>query len=278
MSSRRVVEWRPTPERRKRLAQILTLLEQAHGPRPAPPNGRGKCLDVLIASMLTQNTNMANARSGFRQLRRLFSSWTQVMNAPVHEVQRCIAVCGLARMRARRMQALLRAIKDRHGKLDLQFLGDETPDDAFAYLTSCFGIGPKTAACTLLFSFNMPLFPVDKGIHRMARRLKLVRPKAGEAETSRTIAPMLDRWAHYPLHVLMFHHARTFCRPRNPKCCDCNLSTLCPSGRLRLRHRKSRELDATPAQSIHRPRPIILSRHASAGLAKHGDADVETTA
>src|SRR5688500_16741304 len=154
---RRAIPWRPTPERRKRLAQILTLLEQAHGPRPAPPNGRGKCLDVLMACMLTQNTNMANARSGFRRLRRAFSSWTQVMNAPVQDVQHCIAVCGLARMRARRMQALLRAIKNRHGKLDLQFLAEQTPDTALEYLLGYFGIGPKTAACTLLFSFSTPV-------------------------------------------------------------------------------------------------------------------------
>ena len=250
------------------------MLEQAHGPRPIPPGGRRKCLDELIASMLAQNTNLVNAHNGYKQLRRGFSSWTAVMNAPVDAVQRSIAVCGLARMRARRMQALLRAIKGRHGKLDLQFLGNEQPQAAFEYLTSYHGIGPKTAAYTLLFSFNMPLFPVDKGIHRMAKRLKLVRPKAGEAETGHTLERTLSSPAKQcmPLHVLMFDHAKHFCRPRNPKCRQCKLVMMCPSGKLRLRHRKSRELDAAPTK-VRGPRPIILSRHASAGLVKHGDAE-----
>jgi endonuclease III len=274
--SRRRFPWRPTDARRRRLDEILALLEHAHGPRRVARNGRRKCLDELIASMLAQNTNLANAHSGYKQLRRGFSSWMAVMNAPVDAVQRTIAICGLARLRARRMQALLRDIKNRHGKLDLQFLADQPPQSAFEYLTSYYGIGPKTAAYTLLFSFNMPLFPVDKGIHRMAGRLKIVRPKASEAETGQTIEHTLSSPSTqcFPLHVLMFDHAKKFCRPRNPKCRQCNLVMLCPSGKLRLRHRRSKEID-TVTQSPRRPRPIILSRHASAGLVKHGDGETE---
>jgi endonuclease-3 len=272
--SRRCTPWRPTDARRRRLDQILALLEQSHGPRPIPPNGRRKCLDELIASMLAQNTNLANAHSGYKQLRRRFSSWTAVMNAPVDVVQRAIAVCGLARLRARRMQALLRAIKQRHGKLDLQFLAGHEPQAAYEYLTSYYGIGPKTAAYTLLFSFNMPLFPVDKGIHRMAKRLQIVRPKAGEAETGRTIERTLTTPSVqcFPLHVLMFAHAKKCCRARNPKCRQCNLVMMCPSGRLRLRHRKSGAIDTAPT---HRPRPINLARSAAAGLIKHGDGQLD---
>src|SRR3954471_11107072 len=83
---------------RERVEKILPLLEQSHEPI-VPQRKRGRCLDLLVACMLTQNTNMANARSGFKQLRRAFNSWTAVMNAPIEAVQRCIAVCGLARMR-----------------------------------------------------------------------------------------------------------------------------------------------------------------------------------
>src|SRR3954467_10137951 len=106
---------------RQRIAAMLPLLERAHDPI-VPREKRGRCIDILVACMLTQNTNMANARSGYKQLRRAFSSWNQVMDAPVEAVQRCIAVCGLARMRARRLQSMLRVIKSREGKLDLQFL------------------------------------------------------------------------------------------------------------------------------------------------------------
>ena len=276
---RRVVPWRPTEARRKRLTDILSRLEQAHGARPqgGPPTGKRKALDVLIAAMLAQNTNMPNARSGFKQLKRNFTSWTHVMTAPVADVQRAIAVCGLSRMRARRMQALLRAIKQRHGKLDLQFLGEQSPEQSTEYLLSYFGIGPKTAAYTLLFAFNMPVFPVDKGIWRMSRRLRIVRPKAGEAETGATIERTLESPERqcFPLHVLMFAHAKAYCRPRNPKCRQCPLVSLCPAGQMHLRHRKAREIDLPRAIATRKPRPVILSRHASAGLVKHGDGEID---
>lgn len=228
---------------------------------------RGRGLDVLIASVLAQNTNMANARRGFKQLRRGFRSWTQVMRAPVADVQRCIAVCGLARMRARRLQDMLAAIKRRHGKLCLQFVAGMNQDDAFNYLIGYFGVGPKTAAYTLLFAFNMPVFPVDKGIHRMARRLTLARDRAGEAETGQTIQTMLGSADKcYPLHVLMFNHAKAFCRPKNPKCQACTLRPLCPYGKRRVAHRPPEKMD----------RPRQMARFASAGLVKHGDGELET--
>jgi endonuclease-3 len=258
-------------KKRQLLSVILKRLEKTYSRHDWA--SRGKCLDVLVASMLTQNTNMANARSGFHQLRRQFRSWNEVMDADVRDVQRQIAVCGLARMRARRLQALLRTIHQQRGKLDLQFVGDLPPSQAYDYLTSFFGIGPKTAGCTLLFAFGMPLFPVDKGIARMAKRLRLVRAKAGEAETGRTIQEHLRRGQCYPLHVLMFKHAKSVCRPRNPRCHECGLCDVCPYGKRRLRHRPP-EIDLERA--TRRMRPIILSQYASDGLAKRATEDDAT--
>src|SRR4051794_39233540 len=186
--------------KQSKLKRILRRLERLYGRRLWRSKGSG--IDVLVASMLAQNTNMTNAIAGFRHLKRRFTSWTQVMNADIRDVQREIAICGLARMRARRLQNLLRTIKQQRGRLDLEFLADESSSDAFAYLTSFFGIGPKTAAYTLLFSFNIPMFPVDKGIHRMARRMSLIRPRAGEPEAERVLESLAPPRDIYPLHVL----------------------------------------------------------------------------
>ena len=56
-----------------------------------------------------------------------------------------------------------------------------------------------------------------------------------------------------------------------------NLVMMCPSGKLRLRHRKTRQIDLTVINRRRppRPRPIILSRRASAGLVNHGDGEIE---
>src|SRR5687768_7502009 len=258
-----------TEAKRAKVLRILRRLERAHGKRTW--RSSGPCLDELVYAMLSQNTNLSNADSGYRQLRRRFPAWTQVMNADVGDVQRQIAVCGLARMRARRLQAILREIKQTRGRLDLQFLAEMDPQAAYAYLTRFHGIGPKTAAYTLLFALGVPMFPVENGILRMTKRLRLVRPKARDEEASRTIEH-LSRPAHrYALHVLMFAHAKKMCRPRNPKCGECTLVDLCPHGQRRLRHAPPAR-DEPPPRKI---RPIILSRLISDGISKVATGDEE---
>jgi endonuclease-3 len=226
---------------------------------------RGSGLDTLVEAMLAQNTNMSNAGRGYRQLRRTFRSWGRVLAAPVGEVQRCITVCGLARMRARRLQALLARIKSERRRLDIDFLKGEDSRAAYAWLTRFHGIGPKTAAFTLLFAFEHAVLPVDNGVLRVLRRVRLVRAKARDAEAERVMSPLIPLRRHYAMHVLLFTHARQRCRPKNPKCDECTLLELCPFGKRRVRH-------LAPA----RPEPLVrvrrraapLSRFVSAGIPK----------
>ena len=246
--------------KREKVQRIDRLLERRHGRQAWVREGTG--LDMLVEAMLAQNTNIANATSGYRQLRRAFPTWSKVLSAPVRDVQRHIAVCGLARMRAHRLQALLRRVKEEQGKLCIEFLAGLPTEQAEKYLLSFHGIGPKTAAYVLLFSFGMPVFPVNNGILRLAKRLRLVRAIARDAEAGQILGRLAKPNRIYPLHVLMFTHADKICRPKNPKCDECPLVEHCPHGQRRLKHRP-------PEPIVHvKGRPIILSRCASAGIPK----------
>src|SRR3954452_15893327 len=257
--------------KRAKLRRMLRGLVRMYGePRPLK-TGRGAGLDTLVEAMLAQNTNMANATRGYRMLQRRFASWTAVMNADVGDVQREIAICGLARMRARRLQALLRTIKEQRRGLSIDFLAEESVDDAFAYLMRFHGIGPKTAAFTLLFAFNHAVLPVDNGVLRVIRRLRLIRAKARDLEAERVLSPLISRGQHYATHVLTFRHAKERCRPRNPKCHDCALLTICPYGQRRVRHHPPPKDTVVPL--VRRPRPILLSGYASAGIPKNEQQD-----
>lgn len=255
---------------------MLAGLEQMYG-RVAEPRRRSG-LDALVEAMLAQNTNMVNAARGYRMLRRRFSSWTAVMTATVDDVQREIAICGLARMRAKRLQNLLRVIKARRGRLTLEFLAREPVGAAFDYLMGFYGVGPKTAAFTLLFGLGRPVLPVDNGVLRVVRRLGLVRPKARDLEAERVLTPLIDEGSHYAAHVLMFRHAGQRCRPRNPKCRECALLDQCPHGRRVIRHRPpARGAAPTPTAATKPPprrvRPRLLARFASAGIPKEPDRE-----
>jgi endonuclease-3 len=100
-------------------------------------------------------------------------------------------------------------------------------ETALARLEALPGVGPKTAACVLLFSLGQPAFPVDTHVWRVARRLGLIggrtTAEAAHAELARLIP--LD-WRH-TLHVTMIRHGRQVCHARNPLCDRCFLRAQC---------------------------------------------------
>src|SRR4051812_21890280 len=254
-------------QKRLKLRAVLKGLVRMYGQVAERKIRRGAGLDTLVEAMLAQNTNMVNATRGYRMLRRRFKTWADVLAAPVGDVQREIAICGLARMRARRLQDLLRTILARRGRLSLDFLARETPEAAFEYLMGFYGIGPKTAAFTLLFGFGQPVLPVDNGVLRVVRRLRLVRAKARDLEAERVLSPLIAKGRHYATHVLLFRHAKERCRPRNPKCGECALVRVCPYGRRRVKERVV-EVDETQKRKLAR-----LAGFVSAGIGKFGTKD-----
>jgi endonuclease-3 len=212
---------------------VLGRLRQAYGPRPWKCWGKG--VDVLVDTILSQNTSNANSDAGYRQLRRRFRSWNQVADAPVEEVERHIRVAGLSNQKAPRIQAILRQIRADRGRIDLQHLADFDEQLAYDYLRRFNGVGPKTANCVLLFAFGMGVFPVDTHIHRIARRLKLIGPKTTAERSHDLLKPMIPPTDRYEMHVLLIEHGRRTCRAINPRCGECVLLDVCPYGQERLK-------------------------------------------
>lgn len=184
-------------------------------------------LDELISTILSQNTNDDNRDVAFNQLRQRFDSWQQVRDAPEHEVIDAIRPAGLANQKGPRIQAALRQISQERGELDLTFLRQWPPEKVKQWLTEFKGVGPKTAAIVMLFSLDLPAFPVDTHIHRVSGRLGL-RPDSANAEkTHDLLAELLPEDTYYAAHLNIIRHGREICAARNPKCDDCFLTDLC---------------------------------------------------
>jgi endonuclease-3 len=211
---------------------IVPRLRQRYGRREWKCWGDG--VSVLVDTILSQNTNNANSDAGFRQLRRRFSTWSKVADAPVEEVERSIRVSGLSRQKAPRIQAILREIRQKHQKMSLQFLADLGEQEAFNYLTAFPGVGPKTANCVLLFSFGKAVFPVDTHIHRIAIRLGLIPPRSTAEQAHDLLKPMIRPANRYELHILLIEHGRKTCKAVRPLCEECILIKRCPMGLARI--------------------------------------------
>ena len=138
---------------------------------------------------------------------------------------------GLAPTKAVRIQAILRALGDD----DLAWLETAPVEEGREYLCALPGVGRKTAACVLLFSYGLPDVPVDTHVYRVGTRLGLFRPGASFEEAHDELLRLADSPEDaYEIHVLLIRHGRRTCTARAPRCAECPLRRMCPYGRTLL--------------------------------------------
>jgi endonuclease-3 len=130
-------------------------------------------------------------------------------------------------MKAPRIKDLLARIEAEHGSLNLDFLHDLDLAAGREYLLSLGGVGPKTAACVLLFACGKPAFPVDTHVHRVARRLGLIGPKTSADEAHSILEAMVPEEEVYAFHVNLITHGRRVCKAQRPLCGVCVLAPVC---------------------------------------------------
>jgi len=184
-------------------------------------------MEELILTVLSQNTSDVNSRRAFENLKRVFPKWDKVLNADQEKLAKTIRVAGLSRIRAARIQGVLREIKARFGSLNLKSLSSMDGTEAYEFLKSLTGVGPKTAACVMLFSLHKPFMPVDTHIHRVSMRLGLIEKKTTTEAAQQFFMKSIPESKLYAFHVNMIRHGRTICRARNPLCPRCVLNSRC---------------------------------------------------
>jgi endonuclease III len=194
------------------------------------PKPRLPVIDEIVATVLSQHTSDVNSERAFARLKARFPSWEQVAHAPVSEVEDAIRCGGIAAQKARRIQEILAAIAGREGSIDLSRLHDLDDQAVESYLTGLPGVGPKTAACVLVFSMGRAAFPIDTHVHRVASRLGWIPPGTTADRAYRLLAPQVPADIRYDLHLALITHGRTVCLARRPRCGSCVLLDLCPYG------------------------------------------------
>jgi len=218
---------RPT---RRRVRAIVERLRETYG-RPVLRPHRAP-VDELILTVLSQNTNDRNRDVAYARLRERFATWADVRDARVGEVEDAIRPGGLAPTKAVRIHEILRAVGDD----DLSWLETAPLGEARDYLVDLPGVGRKTAACVLLFSYGRPDIPVDTHVYRVGARLGLFRPRASFEEAHDELLRITDDPQEaYELHVLLIRHGRRTCTARNPRCRECPLLRMCPYGRAAVK-------------------------------------------
>ena len=210
------------------IARILDRLRDRHGP---PRRHRALApLDELVLTILSQNTSDVNCERAYAAMRRRFPTWAEVRDADPAALEAVLRPGGLAAQKAPRIQAVLRELSAGGGPPALEWAAALPPGEAMARLERLPGVGPKTASCVLLFSLGVPVMPVDTHVHRVAGRLGLIPAGMAAGPAHAHLTALVPDARLLEAHLLLIAHGRATCRALRPRCGECVLLDLCPTG------------------------------------------------
>jgi len=210
---------------RAKIRAVYERLVGAYGRLTLAPGGDP--LDELVLTILSQSTTDTNSGRAYERLRAAYPTWEEVLDASEREIYEAIRPAGLGKLKAPRIQNTLREILRRRGELSLDFLEQLPLDESKRWLTSLDGIGPKTAACVLLFALGKPALPVDTHVYRVSKRLGLIGLAVNADKAHAQLEVALDPDMIYTFHIDMIRHGRQICHAQRPACAACPLRDLC---------------------------------------------------
>ncbi len=183
-------------------------------------------VDMLIATILSQNTNDKNSFKAYQNLKERFPNWENVISADQNEIENLIKVAGLSKQKSKAIKEFLKSLKDESGEINLNFLNNFDDKIAIEKLISFKGIGVKTASCVLLFSLGRNICPVDTHLHRVLNRIGIVKTNSPD-KTFHFINENLPPEIAHSLHTNLIRLGREICKPKIPNCSVCPLEKIC---------------------------------------------------
>ncbi len=207
------------------IEEIDSLLREYYGV-PKRSEGMQNPLDVLIGTILSQNTNDKNSWRAYRNLKDRYSSWEEVRQLDRISLEQEIKVAGLGRQKSAAILEVLNDLFEKKGTLNLDHTYSMDDTEILEELTSYKGVGVKTASCVLMFSLRRNVCPVDTHVNRIVNRVGLVSSNQPE-KTFNTLFGKIPEGLAHSFHSNLILLGREFCKPTNPDCSNCPLLQVC---------------------------------------------------
>jgi len=172
---------------------------------------------ILVGTILSARTKDETTATACRRLFTVVTTPADLRRVPLTQLETLIHPVGFFRTKARHLKQL-------PDVLDAKF-GGRIPDTIDA-LCELPGVGRKTANLVVSVAFDKPGICVDVHVHRISNRLGLLRTRT-PLESEMALRQLLPRryWKAWNRQLVSF--GQTICKPVNPQCPTCPLSSLC---------------------------------------------------
>ena len=210
------------------LRTYYDALFAAHGPQHWWP-GRS-AFEIIVGTILTQNTSWNNVETAIRNLRReKLLTPRAIEDVSLARLARLVRSSGYFRQKAKKLKCFAGFLRSEYGGSIARMF--RTPTAVLREkLLSVHDIGPKTADSILLYAGKHPVFVVDAYARRLLERHQLAMPTQGYEEIRQFFERSLpgDAALYNEFHALIVRTGKEYCRTRNPRCSECPLHSFLP--------------------------------------------------
>jgi endonuclease-3 len=182
-------------------------------PDPPMPLDHTDAYTLLVAVLLSAQCTDIRVNKTTPILFKMAKTPQEMVKHSVQEIQDIIRPCGLSPAKAKAIHRLSEILLEKHN--------GEVPN-SFEDLEELPGVGHKTASVVMSHIFNVPAFPVDTHIHRLAQRWGLTSGKnvtQTEADLKKVFAK--DKWNK--LHLQIIYYGREYCTASSCDGLQCEL-------------------------------------------------------
>ncbi len=185
---------------------IIKRLEELYPQTPIPLDHKDP-YTLLIAVLLSAQCTDERVNKITPLLFKKADSPNKMIKLTPIEIEAIIKPCGLSPKKSKAIYELSHILIDKFQGL---------VPASFEELESLPGVGHKTASVVMAQSFNVPAFPVDTHIHRLAQRWGLTNGKNVE-QTEADLKKIFPKEKWNKLHLQIIFYGREFCSARG---CD----------------------------------------------------------
>ena len=200
-------------KKKERAEIVLKELKKLY-PSPPIPLNHTNPFTLLVAVVLSAQSTDKKVNELTKDLFKVADTPEKMVGLGIPRIYNYIKQLGLSNQKSKNLYHLSNLISEKYNNI---------VPNSFDDLESLPGVGHKTASVVMSQVFNIPSFPVDTHIHRLAQRWGLT-DGSNVRQTEKDLKKIFPISEWNKLHLQIIFYGREYCTARG---CDGTKCLIC---------------------------------------------------